>query len=58
MQSPEQLARENIDKLLAGCGWKIQKRSEIIGVTVPRSNQTICRLRGTSLPEDAAGATG
>src|SRR6266508_3947355 len=29
MSSPEELARQNIDKLLAGCGWKIQKRSEI-----------------------------
>jgi len=29
MSSPEELARQNIDKLLAGCGRKIQKRSEI-----------------------------
>jgi hypothetical protein len=29
MQSPEELARENIDRLLTQCGWIIQKRSEI-----------------------------
>src|SRR5436190_11795729 len=29
MSSPEELARQNIDRLLAGCGWKTQKRSEI-----------------------------
>src|SRR5947207_14114358 len=29
MPTPEELARENIDKLLIACGWKIQKRSEI-----------------------------
>src|SRR5437879_10778580 len=29
MPSPEELARQNIDELLAGYGWKIQKRSEI-----------------------------
>src|SRR5438045_3839361 len=29
MPSPEELARQNIDKLLTACGWKIQKRSEI-----------------------------
>jgi type I restriction enzyme, R subunit len=29
MPTPEELARENIDALLAQCGWIIQKRSEI-----------------------------
>ena len=29
MQSPEQLAREKIDKLLTECGWEIQNRSTI-----------------------------
>ncbi len=29
MPTPEELARQNIDKLLEACGWKIQKRSEI-----------------------------
>src|SRR2546429_9061936 len=29
MQSPEQLAREKIDKLLTECGWEIQNRSAI-----------------------------
>jgi hypothetical protein len=29
MQSPEELAREKIDKLLADCGWIIQNRSTI-----------------------------
>src|SRR5438105_6507817 len=29
MPSAEELARQNIDELLAGYGWKIQKRSEI-----------------------------
>src|SRR5438034_7498797 len=29
MQSPEELAREKIDKLLAECGWTIQNRSTI-----------------------------
>lgn len=29
MQSPEELAREKIDKLLAECGWIIQNRSTI-----------------------------
>src|SRR2546426_10532281 len=29
MPTPEELARQNIDKLLAACGWRIQKRSEI-----------------------------
>ena len=29
MQSPEEIARENIDALLNQCGWIIQKRSEI-----------------------------
>src|SRR5437762_9463473 len=29
MQSPEQLAREKIDKLLTECGWTIQNRSTI-----------------------------
>ena len=29
MQSPEEIARENIDPLLNECGWRIQKRSEI-----------------------------
>jgi len=29
MPSPEEFARENIDKELDGCGWKIQRRSEI-----------------------------
>src|SRR5437899_9809667 len=29
MQSPEELAREKIDKLLAECGWIIQNRSNI-----------------------------
>jgi hypothetical protein len=29
MSTPEELARQNIDKLLTACGWIIQKRSEI-----------------------------
>lgn len=29
MQSPEDVAREKIDKLLAECGWTIQNRSTI-----------------------------
>jgi type I restriction enzyme R subunit len=29
MQSPEELARENIDKLLIACGWKVQGRKSI-----------------------------
>src|SRR5207248_3723781 len=29
MRSPEELAREKIDKLLAECGWTIQNRSTI-----------------------------
>jgi type I restriction enzyme, R subunit len=29
MPTPEELARQNIDKLLTDCGWIIQKRSEI-----------------------------
>src|SRR6266481_2730926 len=29
MPSPEDLAREKIDKLLTGCGWKIQNRNTI-----------------------------
>jgi type I restriction enzyme, R subunit len=29
MQSPEELARENIDKLLTACGWKVQDRKSI-----------------------------
>src|SRR5438552_13751527 len=29
MQSPEELAREKIDKLLTECGWIIQNRSAI-----------------------------
>src|SRR4029453_3725326 len=29
MHSPEELAREKIDKLLADCGWIIQNRSTI-----------------------------
>ena len=29
MPTPEELARQNIDKLLTACGWTIQKRSEI-----------------------------
>src|SRR5881394_1508549 len=29
MPSPEELARENIDPLLASCGWKVQNRSNI-----------------------------
>ena len=29
MPSPEELARENIDKLLTQCGWIIQNRSTI-----------------------------
>src|SRR5881409_3135407 len=29
MPSPEELARENIDKLLTACGWKIQNRGSI-----------------------------
>ena len=29
MPSPEELARQNIDKLLIGCGWIIQSRSSI-----------------------------
>ena len=29
MQSPEELAREKIDKLLTECGWIIQNRSTI-----------------------------
>src|SRR2546428_14013067 len=29
MPSPEELARENIDKLLNECGWILQKRSTI-----------------------------
>jgi type I site-specific restriction endonuclease len=29
MQSPEDLAREKIDKLLTDCGWIIQNRSTI-----------------------------
>src|SRR5512140_3855683 len=29
MPSPEELARQNIDKLLTACGWIIQERSEI-----------------------------
>jgi len=29
MPSPEELARENIDKLPANCTWKNQERSEI-----------------------------
>lgn len=29
MRSPEELARQNIDKLITDCGWIIQKRSEI-----------------------------
>src|ERR1043166_1760630 len=27
MRSPEEIARENIDKLLTDCGWTIQNRS-------------------------------
>lgn len=29
MPSPEELAREKIDKILAACGWIIQNRSTI-----------------------------
>src|SRR5213080_4911837 len=29
MPSPEELARENIDKLLTACGWKVQDRKSI-----------------------------
>src|SRR5438874_11715929 len=29
MPTPEELARQNIDKLLTACGWTIQRRSEI-----------------------------
>src|SRR5438067_12845175 len=29
MRSPEELAREEIDKLLTDCGWTIQNRSTI-----------------------------
>gem|GEM_PF-1936142 len=29
MPTPEEFARQNIDKLLTQCGWTIQKRSEI-----------------------------
>ncbi len=29
MQSPEQLARQNIDALLEKCGWKLQTRATI-----------------------------
>src|SRR6266700_1466811 len=29
MSSPEELARENIDKLLTACGWKVQDRKSI-----------------------------
>ncbi len=29
MSSPEELARENIDKLLTACGWKVQGRKSI-----------------------------
>jgi type I restriction enzyme R subunit len=29
MRSPEELARENIDKLLTACGWKVQDRKSI-----------------------------
>jgi hypothetical protein len=29
MPSPEELARENIDKLLAACGWEVQDRKSI-----------------------------
>src|SRR5213082_498684 len=29
MPSPEEFAREKIDKLLSDCGWTIQRRSEI-----------------------------
>src|SRR6266481_9760685 len=29
MPSPEELARENIDKLLTACGWKVQGRKSI-----------------------------
>jgi type I restriction enzyme, R subunit len=29
MQSPEEIARENIDKLLTECGWIIQNRRTI-----------------------------
>jgi type I site-specific restriction endonuclease len=29
MASPEELARHNIDAVVAQCGWKVQKRSEI-----------------------------
>ena len=29
MPSPEELAREKIDKLLTDCGWTIQNRSTI-----------------------------
>ncbi len=29
MQSPEELARENIDKLLTRCGWRVQNRKSI-----------------------------
>ena len=29
MPSPEELAREKIDKLLTECGWEIQNRSTI-----------------------------
>src|SRR5256884_3521155 len=29
MPSPEELARENIDKLLTACGWEVQDRKSI-----------------------------
>src|SRR5437016_11483927 len=29
MPTPEELARENIDKLLTACGWKVQDRKSI-----------------------------
>jgi outer membrane lipopolysaccharide assembly protein LptE/RlpB len=29
MPTPEELARQNIDRLLTACGWRMQKRSEI-----------------------------
>ena len=29
MPSPEELARDNIDKLLTQCGWKVQGRKSI-----------------------------
>ena len=43
-QSPEELARDKIDKQLLACGWKIQNKNEInlnagIGVAV-REYQT------------------